>query len=630
MCNHCHDHEHELNTKNETKKKIIAAIVIFIAAMLFQPQGVLRFVVFFIAYMIAGSDVLSEAFKNILKGKIFDENFLMGIATLGAFAINEYPEAVMVMILFQIGEMFQSYAVEKSRKSITELMDIRPDYANIEQDGKLVSVPPEEIKPGDVIVIKTGEKVPLDGVVESGIALLDRSALTGEPVPVEVKPMSEVLSGSINLNGVLKIRVSKEFKESTVSKILELVENAGAKKAKTEKFITRFAKYYTPAVVLAALLLAVLPPILVEGAVFSEWLRRALTFLVISCPCALVISIPLSFFGGIGGASRAGILVKGSNYLEAIANPEFVVFDKTGTLTKGVFNVTQIKPAKGFNGYELLKYTALAESYSSHPIAHSLKKAYGTVTESKNVRGVNEISGAGIRAIVDDREVVTGNEKIMSKFGIVFEPVEKAGSIVYTAIDGRFAGYIVIADEIKKDAKQAVEGLKQLHAKVVMLTGDTESGATHFAKETGIDEVYSNLLPAQKVVKIEEFIKEKTPSKSVIFAGDGINDAPVLMRADVGIAMGGLGSDAAVEAADIVIMDDSPSKINFAIKIARKTMFIVKENIVFALGIKGLFLVLGAFGLVTMWGAVFADVGVSVLAILNSLRTLGVKEEQAR
>ena len=611
--------------QKETLTRIIAAAAVFFLAVLFQPQGVLRFAVFFIAYFIAGAEVVKAAFKNILKGEIFDENFLMSIATIGAFAINEYPEAVMVMILFQVGELFQSYAVEKSRRSIIGLMDIRPDYANIEKDGNIIKVNPAQVNAGDVITVMPGEKIPLDGVVLEGNALVDSAALTGESVPEDVRSGSSVLSGTINLNGVLKIKVTKPYSESTVSKILALVENAGSKKAKTEKFITRFARYYTPVVVISALLLVILPPLLIQGAEFSEWLRRALTFLVISCPCALVISVPLGFFGGIGGASKAGILIKGSNYLEVLANPQYVIFDKTGTLTKGVFNVTRIEPVEPFSGYELLKYTALAESFSSHPIAHSLKKAYGIESVPENVNDVKEIAGCGVRSVVEGKEVLAGNEKLMKENGISFEIIEKAGSVVYTAIDGVYAGYIIISDEIKDDSRKTVSELKKLKSKVVMLTGDTESAARDAAEKLDIDEVHSQLLPAQKVEKLEEFINNKQSGKSVLFAGDGINDAPVLMRADAGIAMGALGSDAAIEAADVVIMDDNPSKISLAVRIARKTLFIVKENIVFAIGIKVLFLLLGAFGLITMWGAVFADVGVSVIAILNSLRTLSVK-----
>lgn len=610
--------------QKEVMTKIIVAISVLVLAILFQPQGVLKFAIYFIAYFIVGAEIVKDALKNLISGKIFDENFLMSIATLGAFAIQEYPEAVAVMILFQIGELFQSYAVEKSCKSITELMDIRPDYANIESDGRITKIPPEQVEIGDEITVMTGEKIPLDGVVTEGNALIDCKALTGESIPTEVKAGTSVLSGCINLNGVLKIKVTKPFSESTVAKILELVENAASKKARAEKFITKFARIYTPFVVILAVLITILPPLIIQDAQFEDWFKRALTFLVISCPCALVISIPLSFFSGIGGASRAGILIKGSNYLEFLASPQYVVFDKTGTLTKGAFDVTRIEPANAYNGYDLLKYAALAESFSSHPIAHSLKKAYGTEPENGEVYDVKEIAGRGVCAVVEGKKVLAGNEKLMDENNIKYERINVTGSVIYIAIDNIYAGYIVISDEIKNSALRTICDLKNYGAKIAMLTGDSKIVADKVAKELKICDVYSELLPAQKVEIVEKFINEKRPEKSVLFCGDGINDAPVLMRADVGIAMGALGSDAAIEAADVVIMDDDPSKIALGVKIARKTLTIVKENIAFAIGIKLLFLILGAMGLMTMWGAVFADVGVSVIAILNALRALKI------
>ncbi len=545
----------------------------------------------------------------------------MSIATIGAFAIKEYPEAVMVMVLYQIGEMLQHGAVEKSRHSISELMDIRPDYANIEENGKLIQKNPNEIKIGDIIIVKTGEKIPLDGVIVEGKAILDTSALTGEAKPKKVSLGDNAISGCINTNGLLKIKVEKEFGNSTVSKILELVEHASSKKAKTENFITKFARYYTPAVVVGALMLAILPPLFIQGALFTTWLERALTFLVISCPCALVISVPLGFFGGIGGASRKGILIKGSSYIEALSKPYAVVFDKTGTLTKGTFKVTEINPTDA-SKEELLELTALAENYSSHPIALSLKEAYGKPIDNCRIKDVEEIAGQGVKAVIDGDEILAGNSRLMKENNITFSTVNDAGTIVYTAKNGQYIGYIIISDEIKDDAKTAVTDLKHFTDNIVMLTGDSKITAEKTAEKIGIEKVYSELLPAQKVEKIEEFISEKPKNKSVLFVGDGINDAPVLTRADIGIAMGALGSDAAIEAADVVIMDDKPSKIAQAVNISRKTMRIVKQNIVFALGVKALFLVLGAFGFITMWGAVFADVGVSVIAILNSLRTL--------
>ena len=629
MCehhDHCNEHEHE--NHKLTIIRVAAAIIIFSAGMVLHLSGLQKFLVFFAAYMLAGGDVLLTALKNILKGDMFDENFLMGVATLGAFAIKEYPEAVMVMILYQIGEFLQHKAVEKSRSSIAELMDIRPDYANIEENGSLIKKSPESINIGDVIVVKTGEKIPLDGTVTEGCATVDTSALTGESVPRKIKEGDSAISGCINTNGLVKIRVEKEFGESTVSKILKLVENASTRKAKAENFITKFARYYTPVVVLGALLLAVLPPIVTGWTMtnFTLWLQRALTFLVISCPCALVISVPLSFFAGIGGASRNGILIKGSSYLEALSKPYAVVFDKTGTLTKGTFNVTNIVPKEGISKEQLLEYAAYAENYSNHPIALSLKSAYGQHIDSCAVAEVEEIAGNGIKANVKGTDVLAGNDKLMNRFNLQYEQGKESGTIVYVAIklnnNWTYAGYIVISDEVKDDSQKAITALKKLTKQTVMLTGDSASTAKYIAEKLGLDKYYAQLLPADKVTKIEEIISQKEKGQTVIFTGDGINDAPVLTRADIGIAMGALGSDAAIEAADVVIMDDKPSKIPTAIKIAQKTMSIVRQNIAFAIGIKVLFLILGAFGFITMWGAVFADVGVTLIAVLNSLRAL--------
>lgn len=624
MCEHHHEHGCGHNHENQKQKliRIIVALIIFVVGFVFHTDGILRFFLFAFAYLLAGGDVLYTALKNILKGEVFDENFLMGIATIGAFAIKEYPEAVMVMILYQIGEYFQHKAVEKSRKSIKQLMDIRPDYANVEKDGKLVKVNPIEVKKGDIIAVKTGEKIPLDGTVIEGEALVDTSALTGESVPISVRPQDSVLSGCINTNGFLKISVSKEFGESTVSKILELVEHAASKKAKTENFITKFARYYTPIVVLGAVLLAILPPLVIDGAQFSTWLSRALTFLVISCPCALVISVPLSFFAGIGGASKCGILIKGSSYLEILSNVETVVFDKTGTLTKGVFEVNKVLPAENVQDDELLYYSAMAEAYSSHPIAVALRKACKKDFDYSSVSNIKEIAGNGVHAFVNGEEILVGNASLLEKFNVKFTKVEESGTIVYVAKDKQFLGCIVISDEIKADAAKTIQELKKAVKNIVMLTGDSASAAIDVAKKLGISSVYSELLPAQKVEKTEDLIAKKEQNKSVVFVGDGINDAPVLTLADVGIAMGALGSDAAIEAADIVIMDDKPSKVATSIKIAQKTMSIVRQNIVFAIGVKLLFLAFGALGFVTMWGAVFADVGVAFIAILNALRAL--------
>lgn len=628
MCNHCCSHHQEHHHHNHGSERsplfrVFVAIIILLVGVCIHFSGWIKFVVYLAAYLIAGGDVLFKALKNILRGEVFDENFLMGLASAGAFAIGEYPEAVMVMVLYQIGEYLQDKAVEKSRNSISELMNIRPDYANIESGGNIIKVSPEKIKTGDIIIVKSGEKIPLDGIVTGGSAVVDTSALTGESRPVELKEGSNALSGCINTNGVIKIRVTKEFGESTVTKILELVEHAASKKAKAENFITKFARYYTPAVVIGAVFLAVLPP-LFTGAQFNIWFSRALTFLVISCPCALVISVPLTFFAGIGGASRNGILVKGSSYLEALAIPDTVLFDKTGTLTKGTFSVTKIVASEGVSEAGLLEYTAKAENFSNHPIALSLKAAYAHKINSEEITSVKELAGLGVKADVCGDTILAGNGKLMDKYSIEYKKASEYGTVVYTAKNNTCIGYTVISDKIKDDSVEAVRSLKKLGIKTGMLTGDNAVSADYIAAELGVDKVYSQLLPADKVLKVEEVLAKKRKGRSVIFTGDGINDAPVLTRADVGIAMGALGSDAAIEAADVVIMDDKPSKIVTAVKIARKTMRIVKQNIVFAIGIKALFLILGAFGLVTMWGAVFADVGVALLAVLNALRALRV------
>lgn len=624
MCEHHHHVHEEENNERIILSRIVLAILLFITAMLFTHSTILKCTVLGISYLVAGYDILIKALKNIIKGKVFDENFLMGIATLGAIGIKEYPEAVMVMVLYQIGEYLQDKAVEKSQNSITELMDIRPDYANIEKNGDLTKIPPYEVKIGDTIIVKTGEKIPLDGIIIDGTATLDTSALTGESRPREVKIGDEAISGCINTNGLLKIRVTKEYGQSTVSKILDLVENASSKKTKTENFITKFAKIYTPVVVLAALFLAILPP-LIFGSNFSVWINRALTFLVISCPCALVISVPLGFFAGIGGASKCGILVKGSSYLELLSKPETIVFDKTGTLTQGCFKVVKIVQQEGTTKEELLELTAYAESYSNHPIALSIKKAYDKSIDKNKISEISEIAGNGVRAEINGCSILVGNENLLKNHNISYQKANETGTIVYTAKNSKFLGYIVISDKLKEDAQKAIIELKKLKLQTVMLTGDTEESGLTVAKELNIDKAYTQLLPIDKVDKIEDIIEQKTKNKSVIFVGDGINDAPVLTRADVGIAMGGLGSDAAIEAADVVIMDDKPTKVATAIKNAKQTLTIVKENIAFALGIKVLFLILGAFGFVTMWGAVFADVGVTLIAVLNSLRALKIK-----
>ena len=631
MCNHCHhshNSEHEHKNESLTLIRISIAFLILLFAVFSNIPNNIKICCFLFAYLLAGYDILYTAIKNIIKGRIFDENFLMGLATLGALAIKEYPEAVMVMVLYQLGEYFQHRAVKKSRRSILELMDIRPDYAYKEENGKVIKYSPEEINTGDIILVKTGEKIPLDGVITEGSAILDTSALTGESVPKTVKIGDTAISGCINTNGVIKIKVTKKYGESTVSKILKLIEHASSKKSRTENFITRFAGYYTPAVVAAALMLAVLPPLLLPDAQFTIWLKRALTFLVISCPCALVISIPLSFFGGIGGASKCGILIKGSNYLEALSKPDSVVFDKTGTLTKGSFEVTKISPQNGISEEQLVEYAAYAENYSNHPIALSLKKAYKKDIDTSKISNVSEFAGNGVKADINGEEILAGNSALMEKFQINIQEHSDEGTVVYCAKNGEYIGYIVISDEIKEDSPLAIKELKKVVGKTVMLTGDSEAAAKRISERLGIQQVYSQLLPQDKVEKLENIIAEKQKDKNVIFIGDGINDAPVLTRADVGIAMGAMGSDAAIEAADVVIMDDKPSKIYTAVKIAQKTMLIVKQNIIFALGVKALFLLLGAFGFMTMWGAVFADVGVALLAVLNSLRSLRVKNIQ--
>ena len=601
--------------------RIIAAAVLLGAGYLIPAQGWVRLVVFLVPYAVIGWDILWKAVRNISHGQVFDENFLMALATVGAFFTGEFPEAVAVMLFYQIGELFQSYAVGKSRQSIASLMDIRPDYANLERDGKTDQVDPEEVAVGDVILVKPGEKIPLDGVVLEGDSMVNTSALTGESVPREAYPGSDVISGCINQNGLLRIRVTKEFGESTVAKILDLVENSSSKKAKAENFITKFARWYTPAVVIAAVLLAVIPPLILQGG-WNDWIHRALIFLVISCPCALVISVPLSFFGGIGGASRNGILVKGGNYLESLAHAETVVFDKTGTLTRGVFNVTAIHP-NSFSEADLLELAALAESYSDHPISRSIREAYGKDPDLSRVTDVEELSGRGVRVRIDGKTVCAGNDKLMEETGVQWHPCHRVGTTVHIAVDGEYAGHIVISDEVKPDAAQAVSALKQQGiSRTVMLTGDAKAVGESVAKELGLDEVHTELLPAGKVDCVEQLLKQKSAKGTLVFVGDGINDAPVLSRADIGIAMGAMGSDAAIEAADIVLMDDKPSKIADAIRIARKTLRIVTQNIVFALAVKGIVLLLGALGLANMWEAVFADVGVSVIAILNAMRAL--------
>ena len=609
--------------------RIIIAAVLIVVFSLLPAEGYLRFVLFMIPYLVIGYDILKKAFKGILNKQVFDENFLMAVATVGAILLGDYSEGVAVMLFYQIGELFQSYAVGKSRRNISELMDIRPDYANIEKDGTLEQVDPDEVEIGTIIVVQPGEKVPIDGVIIEGISTLNTSALTGESLPRDAKAGDEVISGCINMTGLLKIRTTKEFGESTVSKILELVENSSSRKSKSENFISKFAKYYTPAVCYGALALAFIPPIVLlimgKPAMWGDWIYRALTFLVISCPCALVISIPLSFFAGIGGASNQGILVKGSNYLETLAQTKYVVFDKTGTMTQGVFEVSGIHHNE-MSDEKLLEYAALAECSSSHPISKSLQKAYGKPIDRNRVTDIEEISGNGVIAKVDGISVAAGNTKLMNRLGIAYQDCHHVGTVVHMAIDGKYAGHILISDIIKPHAKEAIAELKKAGiSKTVMLTGDSKRVADQVAEELGIQEVYSELLPADKVSRVEELLNQKSEKDKLAFVGDGINDAPVLSRADIGIAMGALGSDAAIEAADIVLMDDDPLKISKAIKIARKCIRIVYENIYFAIGIKILCLILGALGIANMWVAIFADVGVMILAVLNAIRTLFVK-----
>ena len=625
---------------NKKQKKVLVRIIIAAILMIglkFVPvEGILRFILYMVPYFIIGYDILRKAFKGIKNKQVFDENFLMAVATIGAIAValyenGDYTEAIAVMLFYQIGELFQSYAVGRSRRNISELMDIRPDYANIEVDGSLEQVDPDEVEIGTVIVVQPGEKIPIDGIIEVGSSTLNTSALTGESLPREAAVGDEVISGCINMTGLLKIRTTKEFGESTVSKILDLVENSSSKKSKSENFISKFAKYYTPAVCYSALALAVLPPVArmaVMGlpAEWGVWIYRALTFLVISCPCALVISIPLSFFAGIGGASNAGVLVKGSNYLETLSKTKYVVFDKTGTMTQGVFEVTGIHH-NTMEEEKLLEYAALAESFSSHPISKSLCKAFGGVLDKSRVSDIEEISGHGVTAQIDGRTVAVGNGKLMKKLGVEYTDCHKVGTIVHVAIDGRYEGHIVISDVIKPTAKEAIKALHKAGvAKTIMLTGDAGNVAEQVAAELGIDEVYSELLPSDKVEKVEQILAEKGEKEKLAFVGDGINDAPVLRRADIGIAMGALGSDAAIEAADIVLMDDDPLKISKAIKISRKCLRIVYENIYFAIGIKAICLILGALGIANMWAAIFADVGVMVIAVLNAIRALFVKK----
>ena len=609
--------------QKKTLARIILTGVLLIAAHFVPLEGLWLLPVYLIPYLIIGYDILWKAVRNIGHGQIFDENFLMCVATVGALVLGEYAEAVGVMLFYQVGELFQSVAVGKSRRSIAQLMDIRPDTANAERDGEIVEVDPEEVAVGEVIVIRPGEKVPLDGVVIEGVSAVDTAALTGESVPRDVAVGGELLSGCVNLTGLLKARVTKEFGQSTVAKILDLVENASSKKAKAENFITRFARYYTPAVVFGALALAVIPSLATGN--WAVWVHRALTFLVISCPCALVISIPLSFFGGIGGASRQGILVKGGNYLELLAHTGTVVFDKTGTLTQGVFEVTALNPAPGVEERELLEAAALAERHSGHPIALSLRRALGGEADPARVTDVQEIPGHGVSALVDGARVLAGNEKLMAREGVEVLPLGQTGTVVHVAREGRYLGCAVISDRIKPTAPDAMRALKQRKIRTVMLTGDSEAVGRAVAEQLGLDEVHAGLLPADKVARVEELLGAKRPGEQLLFVGDGVNDAPVLSRADVGVAMGALGSDAAIEAADVVLMDDDPAKLVNAMDIARKCLRIVRENIVFALGVKALFLILGAVGVATMWGAVFADVGVAVIAILNAARMLGTK-----
>lgn len=618
MCEHHHDcHEEE----NEfSPQKAVIVLLLFISGVFLKPE-LLKIGFFLVAYLITGGDVLLKACKNIIKGKVFDENFLMSIATIGALAIGEYPEAVMVMFLYQIGEFLQDKAVEKSKNSISSLMNLRPDYANVCKNDVISKKSPEEVNIGDIIVVKTGEKVALDGTITDGEAYIDTSALTGESYPRKVQTGDEILSGCVVDNGYIKIKVSKSFGESTVSKILELVENAGTKKANTENFITRFAKIYTPIVVICALFLAVLPPLLFH-ADFSVWFSRALTFLVISCPCALVISVPLGFFAGIGGASKVGILIKGSKYLEALSKVGTAVFDKTGTLTKGKFEVVKINSTDGTAENEILKLAATAENYSNHPIATSIKEAYKGNIDTEKVSDISEISGKGIKVKIEDSEILIGNDRLMSEFAIEYPKTSDIGTVIYVAKNKQIAGFIVLADKIKDNSKQAISILKKLAIQTVILSGDDQDVVNNVSFTLKTDKAFGKLMPADKVEKLEQLISNSKKNKTVLFAGDGINDAPVLRRADIGVAMGAMGSDSAIEAADVIIMDDNPLKIVTGISISKKTMTIVKQNITFAIFIKLLFLILGAFGIMTMWGAVFADVGVTLIAVANSLRAL--------
>ena len=616
--------------EEDHKKEIVELVIggtLFVVGLIFKFQNWLELTIFLISYIIVGRKVVLSAIKGIVRGQVFSEHFLMSVATIGAFFVGEYPEGVAVMLFYLVGELFEDMAVDNSRKSISELMDIRPDYANLRVGEELKKVSPDEVNIGNKIVVKPGEKIPLDGKVIEGTSMVDTAALTGESVPRELKPGSDALSGFVNKNGVLTIEVTKEFGESTVSKILDLVQNASNKKAPTEKFITKFARYYTPVVVFGALALAIIPPLVIPGASFSDWIYRGLVFLVVSCPCALVLSIPLGFLGGIGGASKKGILVKGGNYLEALNNVEVVVFDKTGTLTKGVFKVTKAISENGYTEDELIKYAAYAESYSNHPIALSIIAAYHAEIDKYKIENYQEIAGHGIKVNVNGKEVLVGNTKLMISENIQYTDVDTLGTVVHVAIDKKYAGSIIISDEVKEDSAKTIKELKALGVrKTVMLTGDLKKVADNIGKELGLDKVYSELLPADKVEKVESLEAQKSHKGKIVFVGDGINDAPVLARADIGIAMGGLGSDAAIEAADVVIMTDEPHKVASAIKIAKRTRNIVSQNIVFALGVKAIFLVLGALGLASMWAAVFADMGVALIAVVNAMRALNTKK----